>query len=259
MEIGLISVCGGRVNVNGLLPWTAGTKVHVNDTISLDMCPNQQRAKNGLICLLPFWEMIASPRLSHKCSLLLFQQAQPTAAQSVSYRVTYCKSTRVPHIYIYRVEICNIWRSSCHFFLERSLTGGNSYTWSQDELILDTSRCPCLQRESVSHVQTTIVRWWAIMLTGLLTDGIFKMKHFLSTDSSKPCPFSPIQNIDLTFTQFVRTQCLDFTMRWRYPCIVFRSLSSMMTDTNSIKSTLSLGATLHSKTEALSSAHVTKH
>lgn len=179
------------------------------------------KSKNGFICLLPFWEMIASPRLSHKCSLLLFQQAQLTAAQSVfSYRVTYCKSTRLPHIYIYRVEICNIWRSkrpkvfqSCHFFLDRSLTGENSYTWSQDELILDTSRCPCLQRESVSHVQTTIVHWWAIMLTGLLWLMAFSRWSTSSAQTVQSPVLSPIQNIDLTFTQFVRTQCLDFTMK----------------------------------------------
>lgn len=226
------------------------------------------KSKNGLICLLPFWEMIASPRLSHKCSLLLFQQAQLTAAQSVfSYRVTYCKSMRLPHIYIYRVEICNIWRSkrpkvfqSCHFFLDRSLTGENSYTRSQDELILDTSRCPCLQRESVSHVQTIIVHWWAIMLTGLLTDGIFKMKYFLSTDSSKPCPFSnTIYRFDFHTVCKNSVFRFHYKKRWSYTCIVFHSLSSMMTDTNSIKSILSLQETLHSKTKALRSTHVTKH
>lgn len=35
MEIGLIFVCGGWVNVNGHPPWMVGTNVHVNDTISL--------------------------------------------------------------------------------------------------------------------------------------------------------------------------------------------------------------------------------
>lgn len=143
-----------------------------------------ESAVHDLIWLCPCWETTAPPcRLPRKCSLVLFLQPSLTAAKSAcSHTVTYCKTSTVLHLHI------------CISATFQMNMGGKTFPWlfsdrrrfitpSQVKLILHTSLCPCLHRESVSHVQTTNVLWWATMLTSSLWLMVFQRQSISSTQA----------------------------------------------------------------------------
>jgi len=110
--------------------------------------------------------------VAHLVNALL--SAVVPAGEADSHKVSLFPHTNLPRpaplsTFIYKVAICSILKEYKGGNLVRySLTGEEWYAAWRGELILHTSPCPCLHRESVSHVQTTSALWWAPMLTGSL-------------------------------------------------------------------------------------------